>query len=602
MDTRPRRAEPTDRRAGKPPKRSGLRFSVLQGVLPIARSQVAGNVLAGVTLAALGIPEVLGYAKIAGMPVVTGLYTILLPMAIFALLGSSRHLVVGADSATAAMMTAGVTGLAAPGSPRYVPLAGLAALLAGVLLLLARLARLGFFADFLSRTVLIGFLTGVGVQVAAGQLAEMLGITAAGHGTVAKLINTGRGLRHIHLTTALLSVAVIALVLGVRRVTRRVPGALLAVVGAIAASRLLDLHAHGVAILGAVPKGLPGLRLPDLSAHDAAALLTTAAGIAVVVLAQSSATSRAYASKYDEALDENVDLVGLGLANVTAAVTGTFVVNGSPTKTQMVDSAGGRSQLAQLITAAVVLMVLLFLTGPLANLPLAVLATIVFLIGAELINISGMRQILAVRRDEFAIALLTAGAVVFIGVEQGIVLAIVASVVDHLRTSYAPRNTVLVPTGGEHFCSVPADPQARTAEGLVIYRFAATLYYANAHRLLDQVQAFLATPTPPRWFCLDCVAIGDVDFTAAAVLRRAHDQLAAASCRLLLTNVAEPVRAELDRYGITTMLGPDGYQPGPHDVLQAYHQQPGARPAVEAPQPNRATTASLSSLPGRVKP
>lgn len=564
---------PPRRSSSSPPRLRAL--PVLQGLLPLTRAHIPGNLLAGVTLAALGIPEVLGYAKIAGMPVVTGLYTILLPIAVFALLGSSRHLVVGADSATAAMMAAGVSGLAAPGSPRYVALAGLVALIAGVLLLLARLVRLGFLADFLSRTVLIGFLTGVGVQVAAGQLAEMLGLRTTGHSTAARLIDTARGLQHTRPVTALVSVTVIAVVLGVRQVTRRMPGALLAVVAAIAASRLLDLHGRGVAVLGAVPGGLPRLHLPALSAHDAAGLLGTAAGIFVVILAQSSATSRAYASKYNEPLDGNADLVGLGLANCAAALTGTFVVNGSPTKTQMVDSAGGRSQLAQLTTALAVLLVLLLVTGPLTYLPLAVLATIVFLIGLELVDIRGMRQILAVRRDEFAIALLTSAAVVFIGVEQGIVLAIVASVIDHLRTSYAPRNTVLVPANKDGaFRSVPATPDTRTATGLVVYRFAATLYYANAHRLVDQSAAFLTTPAPPRWFCLDCVAVGDVDFTAAAALRLTHDQLAAASCRLLLTNVADPVRAQLDRYGISTLLGDAGYHPAPQDVLDAFHQQP----------------------------
>ncbi len=579
---------------------SHRRLPVLQGLLPLVGSQVPGNLLAGLTLAALGVPEVLGYARIAGMPVVTGLYTILLPLAVFALVGSSRHLVVGADSATAAMMAGGVTGLAAPGSPRYVALAGLVALLTAGLLLLARLVRLGFLADFLSRTVLIGFLTGVGVQVAAGQLGEMLGVHASGHGTVGKLIATAQGLHAASLSTAVVSLAVIVVVLGLRRVTRRVPGALLAVVGAIVLSRLVDLHAHGVAVLGTIPKGLPGLHLPSLSAHDGAALLATAAGIFVVVLAQSSATSRAYATKYDETLDENLDLVGLGLANAAAAVTGTFVVNGSPTKTQMVDSAGSRSQLAQLTTGVVVLLVLLFLTGPLAYLPLAVLATVVFLIGIELINVTGMRQILAVRRDEFVIALLTAVVVVLVGVEQGIVLAIVASIVDHLRTSYSPRNTVLVPTRPGHFTSVPAAPERRTAQDLVIYRFAATLYYANAHRLVDQVGAFVATSSPPRWFCLDCVAIGDVDFTAANALRRVHAQLQAAGARLLVSNASDAVRAELDRYGISALLGPDAFFAAPQDVLDAHRQQPGTGAGVPPRSPSR--SGPTSSLPGRVTP
>jgi len=337
---------------------------VMRGVLPIERSRVATDVLAGVTLAALGIPEVLGYAKIAGMPVVTGLYTLLLPMAVFAILGSSRHLVVAADSATAAILAASLAGLAVAGSPQYVRLAGLAALLAGGLLLLARAARLGFLANFLSRSVLVGFLTGVGIQVAIGQLPSMLGVPVAGRATVPRLWDTVRALPDAHLADVAIAAGVIVIVLVARRITPRIPGALIAVIIAIGVSRAADLARHGVAVVGPVPRGLPGLVLPALGRHDAVSLLGAAASLFVVILAQSAATSRAYAVKYEETLSENTDLVGLGAANVAAAFTGTFVVNGSPTKTQVVDNSGGRSQLAQLTTAAVVLVVLVLLTGP----------------------------------------------------------------------------------------------------------------------------------------------------------------------------------------------------------------------------------------------
>ena len=212
----------------------------------------------------------------------------------------------------------------------------------------------------------------------------------------------------------------------------------------------------------------------------------------VVILAQSAATSRAYAGKYEEPFSQDTDLVGLGAANVAAAFSGTFVVNGSPTKTQMVDSAGGRSQLAQLTTAVVVLIVLLLLTGPLAYLPDAALAAVVFLIAIELIDVRGMRRILSCRRHEFAIALLTAAAVVVLGVEEGIVLAVVASIIDHLRHSYHPRNSVLVKSPAGHWQPAPVRPGARTEEGLVVYRFGTSLYYANASRLIDDVMALAA--------------------------------------------------------------------------------------------------------------
>jgi high affinity sulfate transporter 1 len=537
---------------------------------------VPADVLAGMTLAALGIPEVLGYAKIAGMPVVTGLYTMLLPMAVFAVLGSSRHLVVGADSATAVILAAALTGLAVAGSERYVRLAGLAALLAGGMLLLARLARLGFLANFLSRTVLVGFLTGVGVQVAASQLPDMLGVTATGKNTLTTLLGTVRALPHLDRADVAMSIGVVLFVLAARRITRRIPGPLIAVIIAIGVSKAADLASHGVAVVGFVPRGLPSLGLPALGLHDAAALLGAAASMFVVILAQSAATSRAYAGKYEEvSFSQDTDLVGLGAANVAAAFSGTFVVNGSPTKTQMADSAGGRSQLAQLTTAVVVLSVLLLLTAPLAYLPDAALAAVVFLIAIELIDVKGMRRILACRRHEFAVALLTTAAVVALGVEEGIVLAVVASVIDHLRHSYHPLNSVLVKSPAGHWQPAPVLPGARTEEGLVVYRFGTSLYYANASRLIDDVTALAAQGSPLRWMVLDCAAIGDVDYTAAAVLTRVIEHLRKRHIRLAVSTVHSPVREQLDRYSISAALGPGAYYDTPGEALEAFHTAEG---------------------------
>ena len=552
---------------------------VMKGLLPIHPSQVPADLLAGLTLAALGIPEVLGYAKIAGMPVVTGLYTMLLPLAVFAVLGSSRHLVVGADSATAAILAATLTGLAVAGSAQYVSLAGLVALLAGGMLLLARLARLGFLANFLSRTVLVGFLTGVGIQVAVSQLPDMLGVTAAGKQTPAKLLDLARALPHAHRADITVSIGVILIVLTARRITRRIPGPLIAVIIAIIVSRATDLAGRGAAVVGAVPRGLPHLGAPALGVHDAVMLLGAAASMFVVILAQSAATSRAYAMKYEEtSFSEDTDLVGLGAANLAAAFSGTFVVNGSPTKTQMVDDAGGRSQLAQLTTAAVVLVVLLLFTAPLAYLPAAALATVVFLIAVELIDVSGMRRILTCRRHEFAVALLTTAAVVVLGVEEGLVVAVVASIIDHLRHSYHPLNSVLKKSPAGHWQSIPVAPGARTEEGLVVYRFGTSLYYANASRLGEDVTALAAHGGTLRWMVLDCAAIGDIDYTAAAALTRVVEQLQKRHVRFAFSSVLGPVRGQLDRYGINASLGPDVYYDTPGAALEAFQTWEGQRP------------------------
>ena len=326
------------------------RFAILQGVLPITTAQIPAEILAGITLAAIAVPEVMGYTKIAGTPLITGLYTMLIPTALFALFGSSRHLVVGADSATAAILASAMVGIAAIGSEQYMALAGVLALMAAGFLILARLMRLGFLADFLSRTVLIGFLTGVGVQVALGEIAGMLGLKGGGHGALGKFWNDLQQLGQVNRYELTVALSVLVIIVGLKMVSKKIPGALIAAIGAVVVTWAFGLDKQ-VHIVGAVPSGLPHLGLPkvDWNWTVMATLLPTAFAMFVVILAQSAATSRAFATRYDENFSENTDLVGLALANIGAGLSGTFVVNGSPTKTQIVDDAGGRSQLSLLV-------------------------------------------------------------------------------------------------------------------------------------------------------------------------------------------------------------------------------------------------------------
>ncbi len=555
------------------------RLPIMEGILPLDHSRLPSDVVAGVTLAALGIPEVMGYTKIAGMPVVTGLYTILIPIAVFALLGSSRHLVVGADSATAAIMAAGLAGMAGMGSPQYVALAGMLAIVTAGFLILARIIRLGFLADFLSRTVLIGFLTGVGIQVAAGQVAGMLGVTKGTGRTMQSLWGTLQNLGETNADTLYVSVAVLAVILVCKLWFKKVPGALIAVVGAIIASYALDLSSHGVAILGTVPSGLPSFGVPDVGWSEISKLVPTAASLFLVILAQSAATSRAYAARYNERFSENIDLVGLGLANVSAGLSGTFVVNGSPTKTQMVDGAGGKSQISQLTTAVLVLIVILFLTVPLGYMPEAVLSAVVFLIGVELIDIKGLRTIFHQRLDEFVVAALTAAVVVAIGVEQGIILAIALSLLDHVRRSYHPRDGVIV-SEGNRVRTRPVETGGQMAPGLVIYRFAASLYYANTNLFNEEILGLLAhADAPPvRWVCLEAAAVADVDWSAAQALAQVHEELTSRGVRLVFAETADEVRTEFDRYGLTDRLGTDAFFDTVQDMVDAFMQAPRPQP------------------------
>jgi high affinity sulfate transporter 1 len=560
-------------------QKSDSRFSILQGVLPIDREKVPLDIIAGITLAALAIPEVMGYTQIAGMPVVTGLYTILIPTALFALFGSSRHLVVGADSATAAIMAAGLAGLAATASPEYVAYAGILALMAAVFLILARLINLGFLADFLSRTVLIGFLTGVGIQVAIGQIPGMLGIPGGGLGPVQDLITDLKQIPETNLYTLAVSVAVLVIIVGGRRINKKIPGALIAVIGMIVISYLVDLSSYDVAVLGTVPGGLPKIGIPTgatLNSSIIYQLFGIAFSMFIVILAQSAATSRAYATRYGESFSENVDLVGLGLANIGATLSGTFVVNGSPTKTQMVDSAGGRSQLATLTMSVIVLIVLLFLTKPLAYMPEAVLSSVVFLIGIELVDAKGMRKIFTERPVEFWVAAITAAVVVFVGVEQGILLAIVLSILIHTRHGYKPKNALLSTdsSGKQHV--LPVSSHAQVIPGLMIYRFHHSMYYANAENFSQEVIELVdSAESPVSWFCIDTTAVDDVDFSAAATLREIYDTLKEKGVRLVFAEVGEDIRKELDLSDVTDLVGRDAFYESAADVENAFRAEAG---------------------------
>jgi SulP family sulfate permease len=507
---------------------------------------------------------------------------------VFALLGSSRHLVVGADSATAAILAAGLVTLATPESSQYIALAAATALITGVVLIIARIIRLGFLADFLSRSVLVGFLTGVGIQVAMGQLAGMLGVPSGTGGTIEKFLGTLANIGETSVTTLAVSLSVLVVIVGCRKIDRKIPGALIAVVGSIVASWWWDLSAHGVSTLGTVPSGLPSFGLPGVGWSDVPDLLPTVGAIVIVILAQSAATSRAYAARYQETFSENVDLVGLGAANLAAGLSGTFVVNGSPTKTQMVDSAGGRSQLAQLTTAIVVLVVLLFLTVPLQYLPNAVLASVVFLIGIELVDIAGMKAIWRVRTDEFLIAVVTAAFVVVVGVEQAVVLAIVLSILDYVRRGYRPSRTLVMQDGG-HLKGSDLESGAQAEPGLVVYRFGADLFYANANGFSEDVLA-LADGPQVDWICIDASAISDVDFSGSKTLAELHSTLAQRDIRLVLADVSNDVRDQLEIYGLSSDLGGDAVFGSVGEAVEAHR-------AIPAPAAQSIGTASDGDRP-----
>jgi SulP family sulfate permease len=526
------------------------------GIRPLRRGGVLRDVFAGASAASINIPQVLGYARIAGAPVVTGLYTLILPLVAFAVFGSSRHLIVAADSATAAIFSSSLSQMAAPAGERYMALVGMVTLLTAGLLLMARLFKLGFLADFLSRTVLVGFLTGVGVQVATAMLSDMSGVAVDSPYSLVRAWEVMHGLRQPNVSTLALSVLVAGGILLGNRFAAKVPLALIAVVAAIAASSKFDFAHQGIALIGPVPGGLPMFGPPRVSASDVLALLPVAASCVVVIIAQCAATSRAFGLRYQENVDSDADILGVAAANAVASLSGTFVVNGSPTQTAMAEHMGARSQIAQLALAAVVLMVLLFLTGPLKYLPRCVLAGIVFSIAVGMIDVARLRAIRRESPGEFHLAVATAATVVALGVEQGILLAIALSLFRHVRHSYRPHTMMLAPDAAGIWLPVPALPGKVTEPGLIVYRFGADLFYANANRFADEVRALVRqAPAPVRWFIVDCSAITDIDYSAAQVM---HDLLNGSTLReisVLFARVNPYMRADMDRHCLTPVIG-----------------------------------------------
>jgi high affinity sulfate transporter 1 len=556
----------------KPAKnlRRSFQFSLFQGILPLNPKQIPLEITAGIAFAAFAIPEVMGYTKIAGMPIVTGIYTILLPMVAFAIFGSSRHLVVGADSATAAIIASGLATLAVPASSQYVAYASTIALLVAILLFIGGLLQLGFLAHFLSHTVLIGFLTGVGIYISISQFSGMLGISSVSNGTPIQLLSLLRNLYLTNIPTLLVSLSVIGIIVLGERISEKFPGSLLAIFGAIAASWLLNLSSYGISVLGVIPAGLPHISFPQIPLSDIPQIFNISISCFIIILAQSAATSRAYAMKFSDTFDENEDLIGLSLANAVAGISGTFVVNGSPTKTEMIKNAGGRTQLTQLTTVFTVLIVLLFFTKSFAYLPTAVLSSMVFLIGLHLIDIEGMNTLHRQRPVEFAVALITAMTVVIIGVEQGIFIAIALSIIAHLRHSYRPLNLLLVPKEGGAMKTVPLKSGKQAVEGLLIYRFGSNLYFANEDRFTEDIMELARKNVSLKWFCISATNIGDIDFTSSEALKKVCTQLQEKGIALVLSEVVEPVMNELDRDGITNMIGKDHIFESVQDVIEAY--------------------------------
>lgn len=509
------------------------------------------DIIAGITVAAIAIPEGLGYAKIVGLPVQTGLYCALLPPLLFALFGSSRQLVVGADSATAALVAAGAAAVATAGSAQYVDAVAVLGIMTAIFLVLVVLARLDFLADLISRPVLAGFLSGVGLSLMIGKLPGMLGIEASGS-TWDKLVETVTSLDQINWASALLGVGTVVVMLGLEVRLPKVPAALVGLALLSTVGVLISAQDRGVAMVGTLPAGLPVPTWPGFDPGDFARMAATAASIAIVILAQSAAVSGSFSLKRKYPVSIRQDMLGLAMANAGSAVTQGFAINGSPPRTAAGDSAGGRSQLVNISQAVTVGLVLVFLTGLFEYIPSPVLDGVVFAIGVRLIKVQTLREVGRASRVELGVALLALVVVAFVGVEQGILLAVVVALIDRLRRQYHPHDEVLIMDGRveprlQHRVQVPEE----MLPGILLYRFDSSLFFANAPYFAERIRGLLGrAATPVTHLVIDAASIDDMDYSGAETLRDLGAEMREAGGVLILCEVSAATQRMLEVTGL----------------------------------------------------
>jgi SulP family sulfate permease len=523
-------------------------------------SWLSADALGGLALVAVAVPSQMATAQLVNLPAVAGLYAFVAGSLLFALLGRNRYLSVGADSTIAPILAVGVASAAAAGPSGYGTVMAFTALLIGALLVAVGLLRLGWIAEFLSTPVITGVLAGIAIEIAVRQIPVILGIAGGGTTTIGRIRAVASQLSHVNGWSVGIALGVLALIAVGRRFSRRFPAALLALILSIAAVDAFGLASgHGVAVLGAIHGGLPQVRLPSVSWAQLRGLPGTALTVAFVCIAQTAATVRAPSSGAATEDDFNHDLIGIGAGSIAAGLIGTFAVDASPPNTAIVSASGARSQLAHTMAAAVVLAVVLVATAPLANLPRATLGATLVFIATRLFRGRELRAVLRFDRIEFALAATTLLVVALVGIEQGVVLAMVLSLADRTRRSARPRDTILGrEPGTDHWISVDVGWPAEQVSGVLVYLVYAPLWYGNADYLRLRIRHLVDTASDPvHTVILDADGMSDIDFTGLRALRDLATELRLRGARIGIARASHLVHHDLKHGALLQQIGAD---------------------------------------------
>jgi len=563
-------ASARDAYGGRSPFASASKPPVLQRLVPLtstvkgySRQHLRIDATAGLTVAALALPAGMAYAELAGLPVTQGLYALLLPVLFYAALGASRRSVIGPEGAIALLVAASLAPLAAAGSPEYVALAAALAIAVGCVFIVARLLRLGWLADYFSQSVLVGYISGVAILMAIGQLSKLTGVSSDVEGDVREAIDILLHLGDSNLWTIGISLATIVILVVLQRFAPRLPGALIVVVLGMLVSWGLDVASHGVDLTGPVPAGLPALGTPNVDSSQLSSLILPALAIFLVSFADAILTARSFAAKHRETVDADQEMLAFGAASIASGFSQGMPIGTSGSRTAVNDSMRATSQVSGLVAFATIAVILLFLTAPIQYLPSAVLGAVILFASVRLIDAMQWRALGRSSRAEVIIAAMAAICVITIGVLAAIAVAVVLSILDVVRRAAAPDDAVLGWSAVEgRYSDVRTHPDATITPGVVVYRFTGRLFFANAHFFKRRVWAAVdGAPKPVRCLVIDAAALTGIDAGSVDALTEVHAGCQARNITIEIAHASGDLRKRFEETGLLELIGDEHFFP-----------------------------------------
>ena len=539
------------------------------------------DLVAGLVLTALLVPQGMAYAQLARLPPITGLYTTILCLVGYAIFGPSRILVLGPDSALGPMIAATIVPIVgARGDPeRAIALASALALLVGVITAAAGIARLGFVADLISKPTILGYMNGLAVTILVSQLPKLFGFSIDSDNFLADVRGFFEGVADGETVAASLAIGLfgVVLIIVLQRWLPKVPAVLAAVVLSIVAAGVFELADHGVSVVGVLPQGFPPLTVPDVGLSDIGLLFGGALGIALVSLTDTISTASSFAARTGDEIDGQREMIGIGASNIAAGFFQGFPVSTSGSRTAVAEQAGAKTQVTGLVGAVAITLILLFFPGLLRDLPQPTLAAVVITASLSLADVPGTIRLYRVRRTEFLLSVGAFLGVVLLGVLPGIALAVALSIGNVFRRAWWPYQAVLgrVP-GLAGYHDVRSYPEAKLLPRCVIFRFDAPLFFANSRTFREQMRARAGSEPPPSWIIVASEPITDVDTTAADMLQELNEELTGRGIRLVFAEMKDPVRTKVERYNLTPTIEPDRFFPTITQAIKAFQDETGA--------------------------